>query len=74
MARRRVLDSRPIRRIPEAKGRKKLRAAQRPKKARKKAEGVNATRADMSEREEAHVRVTGCKGPENDPLIERPLQ
>ena len=51
-ARQRALDSRPIKRIAEAKGRKKLRAAQRLEKAMKKAEGVNAT-ADMSEREKA---------------------
>lgn len=52
-ARQRALDSRPIKKIAEAKGRKKLRAAQRLEKAMKKAEGVNAT-ADMSEREKAH--------------------
>ncbi|KAG9314450.1 FtsJ-domain-containing protein [Chiua virens] len=51
-ARQRALDSRPIKKIAEAKGRKKLRAAQRLEKAMKKAEGVNAT-ADMSEREKA---------------------
>ncbi|KAH0838389.1 FtsJ-domain-containing protein [Lanmaoa asiatica] len=51
-ARQRALDSRPIKKIAEAKGRKKLRAAQRLEKAMKKAEGVNAT-ADVSEREKA---------------------
>lgn len=51
-ARQRALDSRPIKKIAEAKGRKKMRAAQRLEKAMKKAEGVNAT-ADMSEREKA---------------------
>ncbi|KAI9572872.1 FtsJ-domain-containing protein [Boletus coccyginus] len=51
-ARQRALDSRPIKKIAEAKGRKKLRAAQRLEKATKKAEGVNTT-ADMSEREKA---------------------
>ena len=51
-ARQRALDSRPIKKIAEAKGRKKLRAAQRLEKAMKKAEGVNAT-ADMSELEKA---------------------
>ncbi|KAG8219893.1 FtsJ-domain-containing protein [Butyriboletus roseoflavus] len=51
-ARQRAVDSRPIKKIAEAKGRKKLRAAQRLEKAMKKAEGVNTT-ADMSEREKA---------------------
>jgi len=51
-ARQRALDARPIKKIAEAKGRKKLRAARRLEKAMKKAEGVNAT-ADMSEREKA---------------------
>jgi len=51
-ARQRALDSRPIKKIAEAKGRKKLRAAQRIERAIKRAEGVNAT-ADMSEREKA---------------------
>lgn len=51
-ARQRALDSRPIKKIAEAKGRKKLRAAQRLEKAMRKAEGVNTT-ADMSEREKA---------------------
>ncbi|KIJ57887.1 hypothetical protein HYDPIDRAFT_103655, partial [Hydnomerulius pinastri MD-312] len=51
-ARQRALDARPIKKIAEAKGRKKMRAAQRLEKAMKKAEGVNAT-ADMTEREKA---------------------
>ncbi|KAF9240873.1 FtsJ-domain-containing protein [Melanogaster broomeanus] len=50
--RQRALDARPIKKIAEAKGRKKLRAAQRLEKAMKKAEGVNAT-ADISEQEKA---------------------
>ncbi|KAH7931100.1 FtsJ-domain-containing protein [Leucogyrophana mollusca] len=51
-ARQRALDARPIKKIAEAKGRKKMRAAQRLEKAMKKAEGVNTT-SDMSEREKA---------------------
>ncbi|KAG6381297.1 FtsJ-domain-containing protein [Boletus reticuloceps] len=51
-ARQRALDSRPIKKIAEAKGRKKLRTAQRVERAIKRAEGVNAT-AEMSEREKA---------------------
>ena len=51
-ARQRALDSRPIKKIAEARGRKRLRATQRLEKAMKKAEGVNAT-ADLSEREKA---------------------
>ncbi|KAG2159968.1 Spb1 C-terminal domain-containing protein [Suillus bovinus] len=50
--RQRALDARPIKKIAEAKGRKKLRATQRLEKAMKKAEGVNST-SDMSEREKA---------------------
>ncbi|KAG5652171.1 hypothetical protein H0H81_006011 [Sphagnurus paluster] len=48
----RALDARPIKKIAEAKARKKFKAHQRLEKALKKAEGVNAT-ADMSEREKA---------------------
>ncbi|KAK0208384.1 FtsJ-domain-containing protein [Desarmillaria ectypa] len=48
----RALDARPIKKIAEAKGRKKFRAAQRLEKAMRKAEGVNDT-ADMTEREKA---------------------
>ena len=51
-ARQRALDARPIKKIAEAKGRKKLRATQRLEKAMKKAEGVNET-SDMTEREKA---------------------
>ncbi|KAJ3491042.1 hypothetical protein NLI96_g1012 [Meripilus lineatus] len=48
----RALDARPIKKIAEAKARKKMRAAQRLEKAMKKAEGVNET-SDMTEREKA---------------------
>ncbi len=51
-AKQRALDARPIKKIAEAKGRKKFRAAQRLEKAMRKAEGVNDT-ADMTEREKA---------------------
>jgi len=51
-ARQRVLDARPIKKIAEAKGRKKLRAARRLEKAMKKAETVDATK-DMTESEKA---------------------
>jgi AdoMet-dependent rRNA methyltransferase SPB1 len=51
-ARQRALDARPIKKIAEAKARKKYKAAQRLDKAMKKAEGVNAT-SDMTEREKA---------------------
>jgi AdoMet-dependent rRNA methyltransferase SPB1 len=51
-AKQRALDARPIKKIAEAKARKKFKAAQRLEKAMKKAEGVNET-ADMSEREKA---------------------
>lgn len=51
-AKQRALDARPIKKIAEAKARKKFKAAQRLEKAMKKAEGVNAT-TDMSEREKA---------------------
>lgn len=51
-AKQRALDARPIKKVAEAKARKKFRAAQRLEKAMKKAEGVNAT-TDMSEREKA---------------------
>ena len=69
-ARQRALDSRPIKKIAEAKGRKKLRAAQRLEKAMKKAEGVNTT-ADMSEREKAQqieklMRKGTAKGKKKD--------
>lgn len=51
-AKQRALDARPIKKIAEAKARKKFKAAQRLEKAMKKAEGVNAT-SDISEREKA---------------------
>ncbi|KAJ7225420.1 Spb1 C-terminal domain-containing protein [Mycena pura] len=51
-AKQRALDARPIKKVAEAKARKKFKAAQRLDKALKKAEGVNAT-TDMSEREKA---------------------
>lgn len=51
-AKMRALDARPIKKIAEAKARKKYRAAQRLDKAMKKAEGVNET-SDMTEREKA---------------------
>ncbi|THG99899.1 hypothetical protein EW026_g2532 [Hermanssonia centrifuga] len=51
-AKMRALDARPIKKIAEAKARKKMRAAQRLDKAMKKAEGVNET-SDMTERDKA---------------------
>lgn len=51
-AKQRALDARPIKKVAEAKARKKYKAAQRLEKAMKKAEGVNAT-ADLSERQKA---------------------
>lgn len=51
-AKQRALDARPIKKVAEAKARKKFKAAQRLEKAMKKAEGVNAM-TDMSEREKA---------------------
>lgn len=51
-AKQRALDARPIKKVAEAKARKKYKAAQRLEKAMKKAEGVNTT-ADLSEREKA---------------------
>ena len=51
-AKQRALDARPIKKIAEAKARKKMRAARRLEKAMKKAEGVNET-TDMTEREKA---------------------
>lgn len=51
-AKMRALDARPIKKVAEAKARKKMRAAQRLEKAMKKAEGVNET-TDITEREKA---------------------
>ncbi|KAJ1301387.1 hypothetical protein OPQ81_008649 [Rhizoctonia solani] len=51
-AKQRALDARPIKKVAEAKARKKLRAQQRLEKALKKAEGVNET-DDMTEKEKA---------------------
>ncbi|TFY56417.1 hypothetical protein EVJ58_g7656 [Rhodofomes roseus] len=51
-AKMRALDARPIKKVAEAKARKKFKAAQRLEKAMKKAEGVNET-SDMTEREKA---------------------
>ncbi|KAJ7492521.1 FtsJ-domain-containing protein [Mycena latifolia] len=51
-AKQRALDARPIKKVAEAKARKKFKAAQRLDKAMKKAEGVNET-SDISEREKA---------------------
>ncbi|KAF8168000.1 FtsJ-domain-containing protein [Crassisporium funariophilum] len=51
-AKQRALDARPIKKVAEAKARKKFKAAQRLDKAMKKAEGVNAM-SDMSEKEKA---------------------
>jgi len=53
-ARQRALDARPIKKVAEAKARKKFKAAQQLEKAMKKAEGVNST-ADMSEKEKAQA-------------------
>jgi len=50
--RQRALDARPIKKIAEAKARKKLRATQRLEKAMKKAEGVQDA-SDLSERTKA---------------------
>ncbi|KAI0068377.1 FtsJ-domain-containing protein [Artomyces pyxidatus] len=51
-AKQRALDARPIKKVAEAKARKKFKAAQRLEKAMKKAEGVTQT-DDMTEREKA---------------------
>ncbi|KAI0051715.1 hypothetical protein FA95DRAFT_1534057 [Auriscalpium vulgare] len=51
-AKQRALDARPIKKVAEAKARKKYKAAQRLEKAMKKAEGVTQT-DDMTEREKA---------------------
>jgi len=51
-ARQRALDARPIKKIAEAKARKKFKASQRLEKAMKKAEGVQDA-SDLSERAKA---------------------
>ncbi|EJD52173.1 FtsJ-domain-containing protein [Auricularia subglabra TFB-10046 SS5] len=51
-AKQRALDARPIKKIAEAKGRKKMRAARRIEKAMKTAEGVNAS-TELTEKEKA---------------------
>jgi AdoMet-dependent rRNA methyltransferase SPB1 len=51
-AKQRALDARPIKKIAEAKARKKFKAAQRFAKAAKKAEGINES-TDLSERDKA---------------------
>ncbi|KAI0830634.1 Spb1 C-terminal domain-containing protein [Trametes gibbosa] len=51
-AKMRALDARPIKKVAEAKARKKFKAAQRLDKALKKAEGVNET-SDLTERDKA---------------------
>jgi AdoMet-dependent rRNA methyltransferase SPB1 len=51
-AKQRELDARPIKKVAEAKARKKLKAAQKLDKAMKKAEGINQT-SDMTEKEKA---------------------
>ncbi|TFK30541.1 RNA methyltransferase [Coprinopsis marcescibilis] len=55
-AKQRALDARPIKKVAEAKARKKFKAAQRLDKAMKKAEGVIST-TDMTEREKAQQIV-----------------
>lgn len=51
-AKQRALDARPIKKIAEAKGRKKMRAARRIEKAMKTAEGVNAS-TELTEKDKA---------------------
>lgn len=51
-ARQRALDARPIKKVAEAKARKKFKAAKRIEKAMAKAEGINST-SDISERDKA---------------------
>jgi AdoMet-dependent rRNA methyltransferase SPB1 len=51
-AKQRALDVRPIKKVAEAKARKKMKAAQRLEKALRKAEGVTRT-TDLTEREKA---------------------
>ncbi|KAK0537115.1 AdoMet-dependent rRNA methyltransferase spb1 [Tilletia horrida] len=65
-AKQRALDARPIKKIAEAKARKKFKAAQRLAKAQAKAESMNETE-DISEREKAQniskVLAKGQKKP-----------
>ncbi|THH10146.1 hypothetical protein EW145_g1531 [Phellinidium pouzarii] len=61
-AKQRALDARPIKKVAEAKARKKFKAVQKLQKAMKKAEGVNES-TDMSEREKAqHIQKVMQKG------------
>ena len=61
-AKMRALDARPIKKVAEAKARKKMKAAQKLEKAMKKAEGVNET-SDMTEREKAkQIEALMAKG------------
>ncbi|KAI0721317.1 Spb1 C-terminal domain-containing protein [Cerioporus squamosus] len=64
-AKMRALDARPIKKVAEAKARKKFKAAQLLEKAKKKAEGVAET-SDMTEREKARqiekLMEKGTKG------------
>jgi AdoMet-dependent rRNA methyltransferase SPB1 len=55
-AKQRALDARPIKKIAEAKARKKFKASQRLEKAMKKAQGVTEA-GDLSEREKAQQIV-----------------
>ncbi|KAK0547389.1 AdoMet-dependent rRNA methyltransferase spb1 [Tilletia horrida] len=66
-AKQKALDARPIKKIAEAKARKKFKAAQRLAKAQAKAESMNDTE-DISEKEKAQniskVLAKGAKKPE----------
>lgn len=74
----RALDARPIKKVAEAKARKKFKAAQRLEKARKKADGVMET-DDMGEGEKARTvgkllgkaRGKGEKRPEKKIVVAR---
>lgn len=69
-ARQRELDARPIKKIAEAKMRKKYKAAQRAAKIVKKAEGM--LDADMTEAEKsasiAKIMAKGAKAPKRKPV------